>query len=443
MFGTFCFLWPHQPSKIAAFTMVLPFFGISMFMDGYPEIGRTAASLTLFVSMVVFVALLQAGIAFNRMQLDDRSFELIPGHPTTVTAIAAGAILSFLTFSLKNIGACLWNPGSLVVIKDNLRSVVLPPHALQLARTAHALLALQSAKHNATLKRQLERSNSKRKSIVGSFQGPERISPLDSLPMPTPPTDSEPRGAEALRIDIVPLKRAPREDSESDPPSDATRIDRDEAVSAVAAGLRRECENLQRAIRDMPRSGSVATAGSLAAQIRDARDKALEVVHEAIAIANSTHSSVDRAARSLCHVSSARPHQIRNEETLAPRVSAVLIQHRRLRFWVKVLTNLAWVFGTIVVFALYYDARSDVWMGGLTGATLPGIVLNALAFNRTLLKGIATTFQTALVFGHTTIMIGSLCALFHKQTAKLASAVLFLPSFLCAAFIDAQCMPSL
>jgi hypothetical protein len=61
----------------------------------------------------------------------------------------------------------------------------------------------------------------------------------------------------------------------------------------------------------------------------------------------------------------------------------------------------------------------------------------SVALNRTLLKGIATTFQTALVFGHTTVMIGALCALYHKQPAKLASTLFFLPSFLCAAFIDA------
>jgi hypothetical protein len=64
-------------------------------------------------------------------------------------------------------------------------------------------------------------------------------------------------------------------------------------------------------------------------------------------------------------------------------------------------------------------------------------LLNVLAFNRTLLKGIATTFQTAIVLGHTTIMIGSLCALCYNQPAKLAGAVSMLPSFLCAAFMDA------
>ena len=115
-------------------------------------------------------------------------------------------------------------------------------------------------------------------------------------------------------------------------------------------------------MRDLPHGGSVAAVGSLAAQIRDAHDKALEVAHEAIAIANSTHSSVDSAARSVCHVSSARPEQVCKEQTLAPRVSAFLIQNRRLRFWVTTLSNIAWVFGCTVAFVLYYDARSDVWM---------------------------------------------------------------------------------
>jgi hypothetical protein len=219
---------------------------------------------------------------------------------------------------------------------------------------------------------------------------------------------------------------------------DTSRSDRDKAaVCAVAAGLLRECEHLQRAVRDLPRGGSVATTGSLAAQIRDARDKALEVVHEAIAIANSTHSSVDSAVCSLCHMSSARPHEIRKEETLAPRVSVLSIKHRWLRFWVKVLANLFAVFGIVAASALYFDARSDVWIAGLVCAMLPAILLNFIAFNRTLLRSIATTFQTALVFGHTTIMTGALCALFRNQPAKLASIVLFLPSFMCSAFIDA------
>jgi hypothetical protein len=190
-------------------------------------------------------------------------------------------------------------------------------------------------------------------------------------------------------------------------------------------------------MRDLPPSGSVATAASVAAQIRDARDKALDVVHEAIAIANSTHSSVDSAARSLCHVSSARPHQIRKEETLAPRVSAFLIEHRRLLVRLRALADLAWVFGAAVGFALYFDARSDVWMAGLAGATVPSIFLVTLAFNRTLLKDMAMMFQTALVLGHTAMLVGSGCALCYNQPAKLASFVLLIPSFLCAAFIDA------
>jgi hypothetical protein len=109
------------------------------------------------------------------------------------------------------------NPGSSVhVLKRHPSALALPPHALQLARTAHELLALHSAKHNATLKSQPEASNSERKSIAASLLSSTRVSPLDSVPMPTPPGDSEQRGDETVRIDIVPLKRAPREDSDLD-----------------------------------------------------------------------------------------------------------------------------------------------------------------------------------------------------------------------------------
>jgi hypothetical protein len=146
---------------------------------------------------------------------------------------------------------------------------------------------------------------------------------------------------------------------------------------------------------------------------------------------------VDSAARSLCHVSSARPHEIRKEETLVPRFSAFLSKHRRLRFRLRALANLAWVFGATLGFAVYYDARSDVWMGVLTGAALPSILLNVLAFNRTVLKVIATTFQSALVLGHMTLAVGSFCALGHNQPVKLAALGLLLPSLLCAAFMDA------
>jgi hypothetical protein len=63
----------HQPAKIAALAMLLPTTGVAMLMDGHPEMGRGAASLTFFVIMVDFVAVLQAGIAFDRIQLDDSS----------------------------------------------------------------------------------------------------------------------------------------------------------------------------------------------------------------------------------------------------------------------------------------------------------------------------------------------------------------------------------
>jgi hypothetical protein len=131
MWCTFCFLWRNQPAKMAALTMGSPcsWMDIPRSAEGHlahPLRARSHLHRPL------------AGIAVNRMQVDDSSFELIPGRPTTVTAIASGAILCILTFGLKNSGASMWNRGSLVVMKDDLRTLLLPSHMLKLARTAHA-----------------------------------------------------------------------------------------------------------------------------------------------------------------------------------------------------------------------------------------------------------------------------------------------------------------
>jgi hypothetical protein len=136
-------------------------------------------------------------------------------------------------------------------------------------------------------------------------------------------------------------------------------------------------------------------------------------------------------------MSTARPHKVKNIETLVPWFSAFLIQHRRMRFWLRALSNIAWVLGATVTYVFYFDAHSEAWMPVLAAAVLPANVLNALAFNRGLLKAMMTTFQTAQVCGHITIMVGSFCALCYNQPVKLAGFVLFLPSLLCAAFIDA------
>jgi hypothetical protein len=73
----------------------------------------------------------------------------------------------------------------------------------------------------------------------------------------------------------------------------------------------------------------------------------------------------------------------------------------------------------------------------LVFTTLPEMAMNLLAFSRELVKGITTTFQTALVCTHTAIMIGSFCALFRYQPLKLTAVIIPSTSFVCAAFMDA------
>jgi hypothetical protein len=204
----------------------------------------------------------------------------------------------------------------------------------------------------------------------------------------------------------------------------------------LVANLTRECDDLFEMGRGLLGCGVVSAAG-IAVQIKDARGQILAAVDDAMLIIHATDFAVRKPDLVLYHIPSARPHRVDYGETLLPQLSAFFIKHRRLRFWIKNACNLSWLVGSIVGYLLLVDVHSAPWMPVLVFTTLPGILMNFVAFNRELLKGIATTFQTALVCGHTAIMIGSFCALFRNQPLKLA-AVLALPvSMVCAAFMDA------
>jgi hypothetical protein len=121
---------------------------------------------------------------------------------------------------------------------------------------------------------------------------------------------------------------------------------------------------------------------------------------------------------------------------IVSQLSRFFIEHRKLRFRLSMVSNVAWLLGAAVIYLLIFDVHYALWMAALAAASLPIIALNVLAFNRELLKRIATSFQTVVVCGHAAIMIGSLAALFRLQPYKLVAS-LFLPSLVCAAFMDA------
>jgi hypothetical protein len=182
--------------------------------------------------------------------------------------------------------------------------------------------------------------------------------------------------------------------------------------------------------------GSVSTVG-IAAHIEDARGQVLAAVDDAMHMMHATDFAVRKPDLVLYHIPSGRPHRVDYRETLFPLVSAFLIEQPRLRFWTKMACNVAWLLGATVGYLLIFDVHTAPWMPVLVFTTLPVVSMNLLAFNRELLKGIATTFQTALVCGHTTIMVGSFCALFRHQPLKLIAALAPPASIVCAAFMDA------
>jgi hypothetical protein len=312
---------------------------------------------------------------------------------------------------------------------------------------------LFGARHNRTLKDELRKSNSKGRSIAGSFVSRTKVapfassggvSPLDALPIEAIRVDgSLSRAAEA---GAAPQQRAREamssEARQSKPAGDSLgpEIMLEELAPTVddleglAANLARECDRLLQMVRDLLTCG-IVTAAAIAAQIEDARALALAAVDHAMQIVHATDFAVRKPRLVLHHVPSARPHRVDHRETLSPRMSAFLIKHQRLRAWTQIGSNLAWLLGATFCYILVFDVHSAAWMLVLVFTTLPIILMNSLAFNRELLKGITTTFQTVLACGHVVIMVGSFCALFRNQPFDLAASLVMTPSPLCAAFI--------
>ena len=483
MFGTLCFLWRNHPVKIAALVLGLPNFLLSVLIDAYPEAGRPMASITFFGLNVVCVSLLQAGVVFSQMQLDDYTITIFPGRSTKATSIVSGAMIGVLTFGVKNIFFSLLKPGSLCVVKSNLQSVRLPPHALQIARTAHALVTLLGAQRNPTLKDELLLSKANSGVIVRSFwRGGRRsavshypstsgeVSSVDLLPISAGdssdgslpvhaaeawaepdriPHVAEPQAHEQVSVIVdldVHAASGPRVDGPNYVPcadgavgkerASAPAASKEDILLGIAASLARESEALRRKTCFLLARSGASLHSSLAYQICSARADALLAVDEAMRVAHSTNFCVLKSDVTLCHVPSATPCVVENLETLLPWLSAFIIQHRTLRLGIDTICPLLWFAGATSAYLLCFEVHAAVWMVVMAVGTLPGILFLVLACNRKLLRGIATSFQTVLVCSHATIMIAAICALFRNQPLKLFVVLLFLPSVISSAFLD-------
>jgi hypothetical protein len=473
MVAAFCFLWRENAAKIVALSLYFPQLLLALFMDAYPEGGRTMNSRAYFALTLSGMCALQAGIAFSQMPLEDQTFEVLAGKPIKVTSIASTCLINIAIFGVKNLVSSMRKPGSLAVVKSPLCSKQLPLHLFRLAEKAHALLVLSGAERNATLKRELERSNSKRKgSIAGSFttrnQSTTKVSPLrarldmlgiaagdlvsSNAGVPHPayhethgsqarvwPEPAQQAAAPTQQPQAEPVQQAG--DARAPPPAPATAPATTARLHDLVANLTQDRELLARIVSHLPPTGGPGYAGRLGAEIRLVAARAASAAEQLMAIVHSTNFAVDKAQRTLCHAPSARPFEIRIGDTLVPRVSAFLGKHRRLHFGVHIACNIAWLLGAAATYSLLFDSRSDtaftVWMVAPVVGTLPVMCLTLLTFHRTLLLGIATTFQTALVCGYATTMVAAFCALFHEQPCKLAAMLMALPSFACGAFMDA------
>ena len=169
MVVTFCVLWRNQPAKLAGFSAFLPTFLLAGFTDALPEIFRVPVSRVFFVLVLLSLLTLLAGIAFNRMGLEDFEVDLSL-RTVKVSSVAAGVLTSLLPFAARNLGMIFLQPGVLPVMQSAVASVKLSSRALLVAKAKHTFAVLQVAHANKTMAK-AERSISYRSSTRFSIRG--------------------------------------------------------------------------------------------------------------------------------------------------------------------------------------------------------------------------------------------------------------------------------
>ena len=163
MVVTYFILWRHQPAKLAAFAAFLPSFLLAGFTDALPEAFRVIVSRIFFTLNMLSLLILLAGIAFNRLGLEDFEVDLLSIRTFKISSLTASTLTTLLPFAARNLGMILLKPGVLPVIQSSVASVKLSARALLVAKANHTFAVLQVANANRTMAK-AERSISYRSS---------------------------------------------------------------------------------------------------------------------------------------------------------------------------------------------------------------------------------------------------------------------------------------
>jgi hypothetical protein len=383
MVGTFCVLWRNQPAKLAAFCAFFPSFLLAGFTDALPEAFRVPVSRVFFTLDLLCLLILLAGIAFNRLGLEDFDVDLSL-RTVKISSVAAGALTSLLPFAARNLGMILLRPGVLPIIQSSVASVKLSSRALLVAKAMHTFSVLQVAHANKMMAR-AERSISYRSSRHFSAVASRARSDLSR---PAHPDDEVPEE------DEEPL------DESTAGATQARAAAFDMPIPAISeVSLEALVETLVKILRAMDTEFSSVLATLLSipgieslqfrrikAQIRRCGDTSVKLAIIGMDVVTTTNFAVDQAKLRRCLVSSRRPAEVRTAGSLIPAVSRVFLKSKP----VQALSNALWALSAIPTFMVIYDVRPDYrWLLAVSAlSSFPGVFFVFSCLNQKLVKSL-------------------------------------------------------
>ena len=324
-----------------------------------------------------------------------------------MSALASGAIGSLLPFAMKNLTLSVMRPGSFVILKSDICSVKLDHETLSLLEMVYSLIS----DSNHTLNRQcLKHQNS--------------LVALRTVTLAQTPT----------------VNAFPGTNSDHDFVSSWPVINEDE----FALFLKELCIELHSWMRYLKpvleEARENLTDDAELQAIRDLREKCMSIALHAMFVIEQCRCCSDTSALIRVLVPEMWPRRITTTDSLIPVLSKLYFGSRGL----KAGSNITVLCGFIVSGLVWYD------ISGLSGQTQWPYVVAACAlmpiptlfnlscFNRDLLKGISTSFQTIFLGGTSAVAVDvSLSILWRNYPLKIVYLLATTPTICIAGFLDA------
>jgi hypothetical protein len=447
MVVTFCILWRHQHAKLAGFSAFLPTFLLAGFTDALPEIFRVPVSRVFFVLVLLSLLTLLAGIAFNRMGLEDFEVDLSL-RTVKVSSVAAGVLTSLLPFAARNLGMIFLQPGVMPVLQSAVASVKLSSRALLVAKAKHTFAVLQVAHANkamAKAERSISYRSSTRFSIRGSSMARDRADVSDHaahLEGVLCAEDEEPQEPLDARAAAGAAARVAAFDMPVPAISEVPLETLGEILVKILRAMESEFSSIQTTLSSIP-GVECRRFRHVAARIRRCGDLSVMLAVSGMDIVTLTNFAVEEAHLRRCLVASRKPVEVKTVNTLLPAVARVFLKSKL----VQALSNVVWAAATIPAFLVMYDVRPDYhwWLTSLCVFSLPGVAFVSSCLNRKVLAKLLTTFQPTssppfqpvYILFWIVIMFGTFAALWRKHPAKIVSLALWLPAVMMATLVDA------